>query len=691
MTIEATASDKKNPRRTRGNTTVDNVTEALVAGTPQENDMEGPERNLPNPDAEPSAQALADAEAQAQEDRIVQEARQAAGNAQATGSTQPAQVTEEQTYNPFKRSEGIPTKPTLKVAREEAFADRSRMNQPSPSTKRLGALGKKLPGAERAKVHKRVDTGALAYVGEYTDSDLSQSQDIESFLNKYIKPVYGPGEYQITGVDAHAREFDMGFVTLLAPLSPMHQVELPSTAAQNSDSSFMKQLMDKAFMNQQEQQRRERDPIKMLGELHELKSRMDPPPPPPAPKDNNMMLAVVAGLTQVATALVSAMTQPKPQDPLLALLLAKMLEEKPRSMPMAPPPPMPPPIDPTEQLRNMASVLSTLRGTEAKPQDDRLVEYLTKDRLSPADVLSLVNQVKGERGTDDFKKSMENMGIMFNAITQLKSHTEAPAGSGMWDAIGNIMSNPKIGDTVASIIRSRDPQTPARAPQNVDVHAQNRVVDPVAVKAREVHMKRLHIEEQELEIRARALQANATPAPAATRAAPTPSAAPLEAPTTSLPKHLPPNIAEFINRYVTAKDEAELVGTTVDLVIAMHANEEWNPYAQTIIDLVMAADKKSFLRHMFSMFSGLNTIKMLEIDMVKKILNALNNNFPAIVEAVTNRKVSDDDQEPSDDNEEPRGDDNEEPSDDDEEPSDDNGEGEDPNDVMRIGNEEPLS
>jgi len=139
----------------------------------------------------------------------------------------------------------------------------------------------------------------------------------------------------------------------------------------------------------------------------------------------------------------------KEPDPIMTALVAKMLDDK-SSGPM---PPMPPPVDPMLQLQGLAAVLAALKPVDTLTPI--LLEQMTKDRMSTADIINLVNQLRGEKGTDDFKKSMENFTGIMGAVSQMRQHTEPSAGSMWGDVIGGALSNQKLVGSVADLIRSK--------------------------------------------------------------------------------------------------------------------------------------------------------------------------------------------------------------------------------------------
>ena len=543
-------------------------------------------------------------------------------------------------HNPFSRPEAEPPQPSAQLRRAEGASDRAKQNKGTPSTKRMGALGAKLPGAEHAKIHKRGEGGHLSLIGTVREKDMTRSQDMEAFVHEFMAPSYGPGLYQVTGVDAVGREFDMGIVDIAIPIGPSAPIVAPPAQDQSALGIIMK------MMEQQGNQRQpQADPIDGLMKLHQLKQQMEPGAPQ---KDNSTVLALIAGVTQVATTVLGVMMQPKGPDPIMALLLAKMLEEKPRrdsDMGMMPPPP--PAIDATEQLKNLAAVVTSLRGPEKSSGNDELIAYLLKDRMTPADVLNLVNQVKGERGTDDFKKSMENVGIMLNAAGQIRAQTEPGAGSGFWDAITAMLGNKELAGSVVQTMRGRqqggEPQLPSQQqPRALGAPPPN---DPLVIQARANAEKRLRIEAAELELREKRLsevQATITPPPQVEAKqleqdeAQSTEAAPKERP------KLPDNMGDFINAYLEAKTDEEYVEISVEMILSLGEHEDWKPYAEVILSFIANSDRARFLNYMASFLTAMRTVGLMQDELAHKVMKALAGNFPTLVEVVQQKMTEGD-------------------------------------------------
>jgi len=541
--------------------------------------------------------------------------------------------------NPFTRQPMEQTESKREV-REQRREERQAVNQQTPSTKRFGAVGKKLPGSEHIKVHKRMPNGKLSMVGEYNTADLAQSQDMQSFIYRYVQPNYGYGEYQIFGVDAQGRSFDAGIVELLAP-----KEEAPPPPAPPNPLDLVQKLMDREAERREQELRllmqNQKDPIHMLREIHELSQQLNPPLPPMPPlkpsSDNNgqnVMTTMLAGMMQMMTSVLATAMQPRPDPmaPIMVALINKLAER-----------PTPTSVDPTQQLVALSEVAKNLRGNDSGSHN-QMVELLMKERMTTNDVLAMVDKFRGERGTDDLKKSIENIGFLLNAVQQVRAHTEPSAGSGFMDVIASALNNPALADVVLSRTRGEQPQQPRSLPAQQPPPRALPANDPLAAKARELAARKLRLEELEIARREQALgvgvkaapqppaepTATAVAADTAVEAAPTEAAAPAApaAPAASLP----PNIANHINAYLAAKSDEEIVKTTFDMVFDMSLDPQWTKYSQILLALIDQSDRGRFLHYMASLFSSLKTIQLINDDLAKRVLECLHNNFEVLVQ-----------------------------------------------------------
>jgi hypothetical protein len=577
----------------------------------------------------------------------------------ATGVQPPA---DNDLLNPFTRGPLPPPKETKRKQQQERADNREAINKTTPSTRRFGAMGNKLPGAEHIIVRKRTDTGQLAYIGEFNSADLAQSQNIESYLARYIQPKYGAGEYWISGVDAAGREFDAGYVQLLkaADDALMGTPGGATHASGTSPLSLIQQMLDREARRRDAElqalsSKREKDPIDLMRQMHELQKEMSPPPPmpplKPTEKGSSTTDTVLAGMMQMMTTVLAQALQP---SPLMVALIQKLTNKVDTPLQSAP--------DPTQQLLVLSEVVKNLGGNRGDSVSSQMIELLMKERMAPSDVLSLVQQVKGERGTDDLKKSMENLGFLLNAVQQLRAHTE-PGGSGFWDAVNSIFSNPGLANAIGSKVNAVVQQPgnlppgqqrrPAVLPPGAPTQEQQPPArDPLALKARELIARKQRIEELELHERERRLgivpSSGAPQQPADAPAAPqAPAAAQVEQPapaeqvnipaTADQQITLPAHITDHLNSYIAATSDADYVRTTIELIFSLAEDEQWRPYSEVIVSFILQNDRAKFMHYMSSLLTALRTTNLLEDQLAQKIMNALQAHFDTIVSETQGR------------------------------------------------------
>jgi hypothetical protein len=403
------------------------------------------------------------------------------------------------------------------------------------------------------------------------------------------------------------------------------------------------------------------------------------------PSDNsrgNSNDTLMAGVMNLMGTVLAMAMRPKETDPLLLALINNLAtNNKPQ-----------PPLDATAQLVQLSEVVKNLQGNNGgSGSSNQMLEMLMRERMSPADVLGLVNQVKGERGTDDLKKSVENLGFLLNTVQQLRSHTEPSGGSGFWDAVNSIFANPGLASAIGSKVRSigdgaarpvqalpAHTQTPAQAPPR----------DPLALKARELTARKMRIEEMQI-VEAERRLGLAAPPPASPQLPPIPTATAAVAVAVEEPGEpgplatpngegvtLPPRITDHLNSYMTARDDGDIVATTIELIFSLKEDEKWQPYSEVIVGCILKNDRASFMQYMSSLLVSLRHIGMLDDALAHKISDTLQKHFSVIVEETTKRMVAEGS--PADSTEE----DGE--GDGDPEGDDDDGGEEDPDDLLQI-------
>lgn len=370
-------------------------------------------------------------------------------------------------------------KEKVKAARESKKGD-------SPSMKRLGAIGKKMPGAEKVRVAKRGEDGELYVIRTYDANDLAQSETLEEFINTWLKPKYGSGTYSLVGVNAYGQEFDGGHIRCMGPKDSKPEQKpqadvVPGVSAMDVLNDYLKQSVERQEREVQRIQQmlshrpEEKDPIDTVEKVMGLQEKMGGS----AKKENEATMAALISsmaaqsqttmklmMEQQAKSneqLLTVLSSNKGPDPLMAILIKGLLEEKSSGGGDKMPPPLPP-EDPIEKMKAMSEIMKNMRSEDTSSA--KLMEYalakIDKDSFGPKDMIELM---KGGQGTDDFKKSFENLSLMLGAMRNLKEHTgEGGASSGFWDALSSLVSNRDFASSVGNAIRAKTQNRVLQAP-----------------------------------------------------------------------------------------------------------------------------------------------------------------------------------------------------------------------------------
>lgn len=540
----------------------------------------------------------------------------------------------------------------------------------SPSAARkLGAsIGNKLPGAEHVEVWKRTENGALAYVGSYNAADLTQSQSLAAFLDRFVKGIFGPGDYQTFGITPEGKRLDGGVVRLLEPVKQSRS-EPGERGTGGGDNRFA-DILQRQLERESARSARDRenvqpqDPIETLEKVHAFSQKVG------GDKGEGTLAAIIQAMTmqnQSTTQLIVQMMQKSDErmttllttlgrrepDPLLTALVTKLVDGG-SSDKM---PPMPPPPSPVSTMKELAETIALLREPPRPDTSAVLLEHLLKERMSPQEVLGLVNQVKGERGTDDFKKSMENLMALFESVQRVRERTEPSAASGFWGFAETLAGNRDLAGSVANAIRVRTGQ--ARHVQQVQ---QPRMIQPppqvrslpaeLQEKAIELHRRRLAVEEQKLQLEEQRLRGGivtpppiqpqpklvAVPSPQVPAPAPAPAPVPAPAPPAQVAvgqRPLPPDIGDHVNNLLNATDDAGLVEATISLLFYLaELDEPWKNVGDTVLSFIEANDQAAAMQYVRALYNGLEGIGLIKADLVEKVCLAIESNFETIVEHI---------------------------------------------------------
>lgn len=593
----------------------------------------------------------------------------------------PPEVEEEEEADPKTREKleskrrpaPVPSPRQTKKEKQEERQLKANSKPQSPSTRRLGELGKKLPGAEHVKVEKRNARGKLAYVGNYRMADLSQSQSMETFIAEYIKPHFGAGEYQLTGIDAMGREFDGGTVEVLDPFN--NADPLP----QKDQSSGLVDVV-KQMIRDRNQPQASVDPIEQLQRLLTVKQSLDQEDDDKKATEGGTVAAMISAMGQQSQASMDMMMtllttmlplmMKKDEDPVQALLLAKLLDDNDKGSSA----PLPPPLPPANPMADVLPIVQVLAEVMKPQQSDgdgltgvlmqHILNSQTANTLGPKDMVELFESMRGERGTDDFKKTMDNMGFLMNAIQALRAQTE-PVQGGFMDSVGQLFSNRDFSSALAGAIRTKTearaaaaglpaPQQHRALPAGGDEEAH--YVD----RAQRARQQRIEIARAAAEAEESALAVERATDPLQHRprpARPEPGTAPAAPPVVTSPPvaakptdpeaavervkertggklpSLPPDIGDHINNMIAAEDAGATVESVIDMLFYLGRLEgtEWKQFAETVLHLMHQNDPVRSVAFLSQFLEGLREIGLVNAELVKKVLDAVHEHFEDIV------------------------------------------------------------
>jgi hypothetical protein len=444
-----------------GNPAVDELAQGLdINASPEESILEA------------DAQTGAEAKAGAQVLDIT-------GGGEDQSAPEPAEAAPAGTVEKLQPRQIPPRKPTKKEQKDERVANQQQIKPSTTLPKSVGGLRELVPGAEKIKIHLRKADGKRGLLGVFGLKEIPPGADAETFAYQVLRPRFGGGHYEFTLVDGQRREFEGGDAEILDLAADTVSSEgIPASGP--SPLSLVKDFM---LQDREERQRRsreldglrtkpEKDPIEMLGKMKDLQTKFEGDS---KKGDDGTLAAVIQNMGQQTQSFMQMLVQQQAKaedrmitllttlgapredksEPIMLALLTKLLEDKkPSSGGGAA---LPPPPDPTAELKNLAEVVHLLQPP--KDEGNKIIEYLIareeKERLSPRDVIELFNKARGEPGTDDFRKSMDNFGAMMQAMESFRQRLEPGGATGFFDALGALFSNRDFATSIAGAIRTK--------------------------------------------------------------------------------------------------------------------------------------------------------------------------------------------------------------------------------------------
>jgi hypothetical protein len=541
---------------------------------------------------------------------------------------------------------------------------KGKMRDKSPVAGKMGkGLADKVPGAEKVQVFKR-EQGRRWFISDYTKDDLQLFPDFETFLTRYVKPDHGPGEYDLVGVDAHNRQIELG------------QVRLAATPKDHPDNTAMSVLQEMLKQNQQrdaeyvkrmEQMNKPQAQPDVLGLLNgvmtlqqkitegakeekaaaaaETSSGMSAAMQAMMSSGDRTMQMMMAMMQQSQAAsdrqnqlMMTILSKPKEEDPVMKLLLMKLMEDKDSGGSSAPipPPPAPQGNNTVELITALAGFMAAMGGGGNSEGGDDFKEFLKQmllqkqgEGISPKEMIELLTN-KG--GKDTFREAVDNMAAIMNISNNVSRQSEGGPAAGLFDALAALFSNRDFAGSIAQTIRAK---TGAAQPPQQLTPEQRMMLEQrrrAAIAAGQVP--------QQLPASPPPQQQQQRPMPAQVTAPPPPpqrvpseevqrAAERVAARSGKLPV-LPANTYEHISNLANAADEADLVGKTITMLLYFAEFADWRQFSETVLGLARAGNKAATLEYLTAFFGGLAEIHMIDANLAKKVLAALDKHFDAV-------------------------------------------------------------
>jgi hypothetical protein len=398
--------------------------------------------------------------------------------------------------------------PPPKAAEEEADAIPQPFVPPPkpPKPQKRPAAGKgmpkglseKAPGAAKVKVYKR-DKGQRWFIADYSMDDLKGFSDFESFLTVFVEPEYGPGEYNLVGIDAGNRELELGTIRLRGK---------PSKKAESGAMDLVTQMMERNERQNQAyiEQMRElmkpppqpTNPLEMLAgvmavgeklnekaeaKAQEAKAEVDDAMAAVSESGDRTMQVMMAMMQSQAAAaqqqqqmLMTILSKPKEEDPVMKLLLMKLLEDKEDSGGGAAPPP--PPSQKKESTAELITALGAFMAASAGKSSgdddfkDLLKAMLIKQESNGLGMKDVIELLTRKEEKPNLKNTIDDLAAVMNVANNLNRSQEGGPAAGLFDALAALFSNRDFAGSIANTIRAKMGQGEAITRTQLDAERQ---------------------------------------------------------------------------------------------------------------------------------------------------------------------------------------------------------------------------
>lgn len=371
------------------------------------------------------------------------------------------------------------TKPLNKNEARELAKDARSNTDPLAGMKRFGELAKLAGNGARVRVRKRLDSGHLMHIEDFGQRDVEHSGDLESFLNRYVKPKRGGGHYELSLVDPRGTELHVGIYLLDGlDITPVAAAAAQSNGDRDVLGGIVRDLLNKP-------QPVPPDPFDQLKKAQTLMDSFAPKTPPSS--NDNLFMLMMESQRQASAQMIALLTsKPAGPDPMLVSLLEKQdrrMEKLEAALSAAPPPPPPPPpMMPQTPSYSMPELLTAIAGAAsvfiplikgdpgmkpmelitmmqgAQAQTQQLMATLMGDRLTAKDMLAF--QRDQSSGTPTLVDQMQQLAAVKSFAAELNPPPAGPQGTTFWDAVLALAGNQTFAESLGKRLETPAPARP---------------------------------------------------------------------------------------------------------------------------------------------------------------------------------------------------------------------------------------
>ncbi len=474
------------------------------------------------------------------------------------------------------------------------------LKRPTPRpTQRSSKLGRFLPDGERVKVWKR-DLGQRRYVRHYTMPDLAHAQDIETFLQTYVVPAFGEGEYDIEVIGSD------GSITRTLTLSVLDPHKAAPVAAGGVGASpLIERLLDRIEALERESRKPAKTMLEQIQEVSQIQQLMGGDDDKPR-----------AELGTIATLMMAMQQQPAPITGELAELKAQLRElsrPAPASLPELPSAP-PPAVDIAALLRELAAI------TKPAVDPHELVERMKQDRTQMMQVamqlVPIVERMLGNRSEEVERMRSQQMQLLQEQLREAK----ATPARGLRETL----------EEMAVLRQFMGPARSAGASQESFWSFLSKVVDqfPATMESLSGVVEKIRQEQQPTP----ALKARPAPTPKPRPTAPSSKA------TQPPPKPTINQLASHLAAIETAPDDASLVEATLKAFHVLGQSEPWRAHLVKAMTVAKQGNRDEALRWIRGFLDGLVDAKRLSAEARDRAAKAFETHIDKVIDALKDKR-----------------------------------------------------